>query len=64
MQLSISLASLLGLATMASAQCPECFPTPIYTIDGAPYQIYAGHELWTPDVLKQIPGSDVLSCAR
>lgn len=59
MQLSISLASLVGLATMATAQCPECFPTP-----RAAYQIYAGHELWTPDWLKEIPNSDVLSCAR
>lgn len=65
MQFPITLASLVcGLANLVTAQCPECLPTPIYNVDGAPYQIYAGHELWTPDWLTRIPASDVLSCAR
>ncbi|KAM7200359.1 hypothetical protein V8F20_005336 [Naviculisporaceae sp. PSN 640] len=64
MQFPVTLTSLFGLASLATAQCPECLPTPIYNIDGAHYEIYAGHELWTPDWLQQIPNSDVLSCAR
>ncbi|KAK3324965.1 hypothetical protein B0H66DRAFT_108062 [Apodospora peruviana] len=63
--MQFSLTSLFGLAALAAAQCPECLPTPIYNINGnIPYQIYSGLELWTPDWLKQISSSDVLSCAK